>query len=217
MNPQQSPGPANGRRRLVLASAALVVLTLAVTGILFAAGGDEDARPAGASGTSASTSVPVAATAPPSATSTTSPTPTEPLDGNELPPSQAAVALDAVATADSGVSASLAALEAIQGTGAGPGSINGPALRVTVRITNGTSDALDLDQVQVTMSHGDDETPASPLNDPSVAPFTGTLAAGASAEGRYVFSVPEGRRDMITVTVGYLAGAPFLVFTGSAD
>ena len=46
--------------------------------------------------------------------------------------------------------------------------------------------------------------------------FGGVLQTGRSAEGRYVFSVPEDARDVVTVTVGYAAGAPFLVFTGSA-
>lgn len=31
----------------------------------------------------------------------------------------------------------------------------------------------------------------------------------------YVFTVPAGDRDLVTLSVGYQAGAPFMVFTGS--
>jgi hypothetical protein len=34
--------------------------------------------------------------------------------------------------------------------------------------------------------------------------------------GVYLFTVPEDDRDTVTVSVGYEAGAPYLVFTGSA-
>jgi hypothetical protein len=64
------------------------------------------------------------------------------------------------------------------------------------------------------MFYGSDETPASPLDDPSQAPFQGTVAPGETADGVYVFSVPAGERDSVTVEVGYTAGAPLLHFSG---
>jgi hypothetical protein len=70
--------------------------------------------------------------------------------------------------------------------------------------------------VSVSLTSGPDGTPASPLDDPSRAPFAGTVDPGEDAEGVYVFTVPEGDRDVVTLTVGYRAGAPFLVFTGAA-
>jgi hypothetical protein len=92
--------------------------------------------------------------------------------------------------------------------------VNGPALRVTVRIENGTDQPIELDGVATNLSYGADRTPASPLADDSERPFSGTLAAGASADAVYVFSVPADARDTVTVEVGYTAGAPLLQFTG---
>jgi hypothetical protein len=65
------------------------------------------------------------------------------------------------------------------------------------------------------MYYGADKTPASPLDDPSQRPFgIDMVAPGASADGVYVFTVPEGQRDLVTVEVGYQAGAPLLLFSG---
>ena len=64
---------------------------------------------------------------------------------------------------------------------------------------------------------GPDLAPASPVNDPSSAPFSGTVEAGGTAQGVYVFSIAEGDRSEVTLSVGYEAGAPILVFTGAAS
>jgi hypothetical protein len=135
---------------------------------------------------------------------------------DELPPSLPAVPLDAEAAVGNGITASLVSLEAVTGSASGPGNIAGPALRVKVRLTNGTSAPVDAALVSVDLTHGDDQVPASPLDDPSRVPFSGTLKPGATAEGTYVFTVPANDRDVVTVSVGYQAGAPFMVFTGSA-
>jgi hypothetical protein len=47
--------------------------------------------------------------------------------------------------------------------------------------------------------------PASPLDDPSAAPFAGTVAPGEHADGVYVFTIPEEDRGSVTVSVGYQA------------
>lgn len=212
-----------GRRSWLVACAAGVVVLLAVV-LAFVLGDDE---PGTGSRTSADAGV-GASSASPSGAPGTTPTPTQipalpaaPAagaggDGDHLPPSLAPVHLEEVATAESGVAARLVAVDGIQATGTGPGNISGPALRVTVRLDNASDRTLDLGGVQVTMSYGADEAPASPVNDPTAASFTGVLPPGASAEGRYVFTVPEDARDVVMVSVGYEAGRPFLVFSGSA-
>ena len=213
--------PAHGRdrtRRLMFA--AVVALVAVVVGLILVtrSGDDKDPTPAASASTAAGGSASVATAPSSGAPSTVAPTSApKPVSGDELPPSMAPVALDEPATGGTGVTARLTAIQAIQGTGSGPGNINGPALRITVSITNGASQALSLDGVQVTMTYGTEQTPASPLNDPSQATFGGVLEPGASAVGRYVFSVPKDARDVVTVTVGYAAAAPFLVFTGSAN
>ena len=126
------------------------------------------------------------------------------------------VALDRPAAAGNGVTAEVVGLKAVTAKAQTPGSINGPALQATVRLTNGTTGPLYLGGVAVELAHGADLTPASPNDDPRAKPFSGALAAGASTEGVYVFTIAVADRDHVTLTVGYQAGAPFLVFTGSA-
>ena len=143
------------------------------------------------------------------------PTPTGPTaEVDELPPALPEVALDAAAAVGNGIVATLPSIESIEGSAVGPGNIAGPALRVTVRIQNGTAQPVSLDGVAVNMSYGADRTPASPLDDPSRRPFSGMVAPGESGEGVYVFTVPADARDSVTVEVGYQAGAPLLLFTG---
>ncbi|SOC47169.1 hypothetical protein SAMN05660748_0659 [Blastococcus aggregatus] len=204
------------RRRLLLAAAALVAAAL-VALVLVLTGGDDDA------GSRAAAAPTAAPDDEPSLDGPEIPAPpvesapagqTAPTD--ERPPNLPAVALDAPAETGDGVTGSLVSVEAIDGTGVGRGNIAGPALRVTVRLTNGTAEAVPLDGVAVELTHGSDAVPASPLDDPSRAPFGGSLEPGASAQGVYVFSVPADDRRIVSVSVGYRAGAPFLVFSGSA-
>lgn len=202
-----------GTRRQVWLGAAVVVV-LAVLGLLFT-GGDDDRTPSSAAEETAAT-----ATAPPvvAAPTAATPEPTGPTENaDDPPPSRPAVALDEAAEVGDGVSASLVSLDAIEGTATGPGNIAGPALRITVRIENGTDELLSLDGVVVDLASGRDLVPASPLGDPSAAPFTGTVAPGEHADGVYVFTIPEEDRGSVTVSVGYQAGAPLMVFSGSAS
>lgn len=126
------------------------------------------------------------------------------------------MALDDEAAVGNGVSATLVSVRAVDGSATGPGNIAGPALRVTVHLTNRTVAPVGLDLVSVDLTYGDDRLPASPLDDPSRVPFSGTLRPGGAAEGTYVFTVPADDRGVVTVSVGYQPGAPFMVFTGSA-
>lgn len=200
-----------GRRVLALAVAAvLVVVALAV--LLLVRGGDDEA------GTAAGTTA-AAPTLPPAPSSAPAPTPIPeaPLEGADaLPPSQEPVALDQTAAVGDGVTVDVVGVEGIDGAGTGPGNVAGPALRVTVRLTNGTSAPVSLDGTAVDLRYGFDQAPAPPLEDPSQVRFAGVVEPGASAEGTYVFSVPVDARDAVTVIVGYAPGAPFVVFTGSA-
>jgi hypothetical protein len=142
---------------------------------------------------------------------------TGPVNADEPPPNLPAVSLDASSDSGDGVSARLSSIEAIDGRAVGPGNVSGPALRVTVRIENGTSAAISLDEASINMFYGAELTPASPLEDASRAPLTGTLAPGESVEGVYVFSVPDAEREQITVEVGHRAGAPLMIFAGPVD
>jgi len=197
----------------VLAMAAVVLLAVGI-GLVLAFTGNDGSTPASHAAattpSSSATSAPASSAAPTSDASQPSSA-----SNPEAPPAALpAVALDATAQVGDGVSATLPRIEEIHGSGTGPGNIAGPAIRVTVRIHNGTSSAVSVDGVAVNMAYGEDMTPASPLDDPSQAPFQGTVAPGKSVDGVYVFRVPSGARDSVTVEVGYKAGAPLLHFTG---
>jgi hypothetical protein len=210
------PGSGTARRRPWVRAAALVPAVLvALLVVALVIGNDDEgssAPPVAGTGT-AETSAPATGTPSPARVDA-GPAPAGSPD--ELPPSLPAVALDQPAAVGNGISASVLSVTAIQGTASGPGNVAGPALRVSLRIHNGTGAPVSLDGVAVALTYGADSTPAEPLEDPSRAPFHGTVAAGGAADGIYVFTVPAGDRDTITVSVGYQPGAPFLVFTGSA-
>ncbi|MCZ2830217.1 hypothetical protein O2W14_15375 [Modestobacter sp. VKM Ac-2986] len=228
--PSTTPQPAGpdpvtgrpGRRRLALAAAATALVAAVVAAVTLGGGGSApsaagaDATP---TGTAATSSAPAAGSAAPTSEapppSPQTPTPTGPTsDADEGPPELPAVPLDAPATVGNGVVAALPRIESIDASANGPGNIAGPALRVTVQVTNGTAEPVSLGGVATNLYLGPDRTPASPVEDPSQAPFTGTVAPGASATGVYVFSVPVDARSAVTVEVGYEAGAPLLQFTG---
>lgn len=173
------------------------------------------ARPSGGQEPGAGPSSPSAspsATQPdasPSASASAEPSPTEPGDPATAPPpgfdpsTEPAVGLDEPAPFDSGVSAHLDELEAVQGEAEGPGEVSGPSVRVTVVLTNGTGAAVSLDQTVVNVYGGAQRAPGSPLSGPGVDEFSGSLAAGESATGVYVFALPADQRDPLQVTVSY--------------
>jgi hypothetical protein len=215
----------SSRRRLAVGAVLLLVAAAVVTLLLTTGGSDDAAGDAAASSPSASaTSAAPTSAAPTSAAPETvvpaaeTPEPTGPTaDANEGPPSLSPVALDQPAAVGNGITAEVVALDAIDGSAVGPGNVSGPALRATVRIVNGTDAPVALGGVAVDLAYGPELVPASPLGDASALPFSGTVEAGGTAEGVYVFSIAEADRDEITLSVGYQAGAPFLVFTGAAS
>jgi hypothetical protein len=209
-----SSGPRNRRRLIVAAGAALLVLALVV--VLLLTRGDEKATHPAAVGSTAPSTSAEAATTTPGPTSVPAPAATTAPDANQLPPTLKAVSLNAPSQVGDGVVVAVPAIESVNASGQGPGNVAGPALRVTVRITNGTRAAVALGGVAVNLSYGKDATPASPVDDPSQRPFSGRVAPGGHVDAVYVFSVPAGDRDTVTIDVGYKPGAPRALFTGRA-
>ncbi len=126
------------------------------------------------------------------------------------------VDIDDEADPGTGMVFRLERLEAVDGEATGPGEIAGPAVRVTVVATNGTSEPVLLDSVVVDFVYGPDRTSASPLSGPGAERFSGRLAPGDTATGVYVFDVPVAERDEVSVLVSYEAAVSPVVFTGAA-
>jgi hypothetical protein len=118
-------------------------------------------------------------------------------------------------TADFGgqVSARITQVNAIQAAATLPGEVSGPAVAVTLEISNSSARAIGLDSVTVTLTDAAGDPAGSIAADPA-APLSGVLDAGAAKSGTYVFTVPADQRNPVTVTATYSSGAPTLVFTG---
>jgi hypothetical protein len=97
-----------------------------------------------------------------------------------------------------------------------PGEISGPAIVVTVRVTNGTTAALDLGSTVVSLVDA-----AGNLGQPTTAgaanPFTDTIAPGKSLDGVYVFGIPISGTNPIQISVSYAGGGPVAVFAGDVE
>lgn len=129
-------------------------------------------------------------------------------------PSNPPVPLSEASTNDTGVSVALAGIEQVTTEANLPGEIAGPGLKVTVKITNGSSEPLDLSNVVVDLQDAV-QTPSIPMTT-GATPLTGFLAAGEEANGVYIFTTSSGYTDPATVTVTYSAGQPVAVFVGNA-
>lgn len=158
-------------------------------------------------------------TAEPTADPTTDPTsdPTDPTDPVATPtvdPTAPPVDLEDPAEIGA-LTARLARIEAIEGEADGPGEIAGPALRVTVELTNGGDAGADLTGVVVNLYHGPESAPAEMLAGSGSDWLEGTLAPGGTATGVYVFTVPADDRDPVQVTVFVTPDEPTVLFEGA--
>lgn len=203
-----------GRRRLVVAAALLAAAVVSV--LLVVLTGSDDDRPATDAATGATSPSTSGSSTTGSATGTAAAPSSagDPVAPDAAPPTLAPVGLTDPADAGDGVTVAVTGIESFTSDASGIGNIAGPALRVTVRVTNGTGADLSVDAVSVNLSYGADATPGSPLDDSSQRTFSGTVAPGGSADGVYVFSVPEGERDVVSVEVGHTPGTPVLAFRG---
>ncbi len=107
-------------------------------------------------------------------------------------------------------------LEAVEGAAQSPGDVAGPSVRVTLVVTNDSAATIDLSTAVTNMFSGAERSPASELAGPGAQALPGTLAAGSSATGVFVFSIPTDQRDNVTITFDYSVDVPIVVFTGAA-
>jgi hypothetical protein len=131
----------------------------------------------------------------------------------ELPP----VAPDETAEGSDGVTAELRKIEQVTGEAVASGEVGGPAVRLTVRLTNGTDEPIELGYVAVNAYVGPDRVPASTFVKPGAKPFKGTLAPGESGSGVVLFGLTEEQGQDVTVTVDYGADVPVLAFQGALE
>lgn len=184
-----------GRRPRWLMPAVVVIVLAVLGGVVYAMTRD---------GSTASPPVDTSPRPTAGATSATAPPPIP-----EMTPTRPTVQV----TQENDVRVSLTKVEPVQGEARLPGEVAGPAIRVTVRVQNGASKTLNLDNARVTAYYGADDTPAGVLT-VGGRELTGKLAPGDSADGVYLFTVPTEDRGNVRITVDTAAGVPVAVFTG---
>lgn len=222
--------PARARHGVfaVATGSALLAVVMVVCVVVLAAcsGGSGGSRPAAASSPAASRGSSSAAAPPAPASSagsspaaTSAPTTAEPTDPTatvaEVPVTTAPAAPLGASVTSGGVVVSLGAITSVTAVGQLPGEVGGPAVRVPVTLRNDTGGPVDTDLVVVTLADAAGD-PAGPVtSDPSAQPLRGVLAAGASATGTYVFTLPTDDRSGVALTVSYSTQAPVVLFTGT--
>jgi hypothetical protein len=95
----------------------------------------------------------------------------------------------------------IAQVETITAKGHIPGEVSGPALRITVEVENRSQKSVPLNTAVANFYYGKDRTPASPMIMSGSRAFPAKVAAGSSASGVYVFTVPKAERGRILLEV----------------
>lgn len=87
-------------------------------------------------------------------------------------------------------------------TGEGPGVFPGRVVTgFEFTLTNGTTQALPLDVVVITVTYGSPARVARAVYDQNSLDFTGPVPAGQTAKAVYGFSIPAAGRGKVTMTV----------------
>ncbi len=132
----------------------------------------------------------------------------KPDDGEEVP-------LDEPAPAVQGVVAEVTAIESTTAGNDIPGEPSGPAISVTVRLTNGSDETVDTAGANVTLTYGgDDRLPAAGLTGDGTTVWPATIPAGGQADAVFQFAVPSSPEGDVRVIVDILAAEPNVVFVG---
>jgi hypothetical protein len=124
------------------------------------------------------------------------------------------VGIDDTADFGNGVSARLTAVEAVEAEGNLPGEFSGPAVALTIEVTNGSRQSIDLGAVTADLTFRDGVS-AYPVRDPERRPFSGELAPGDVATGSYVFTLDPAERADVALRLSYTTEAPTVIFAGS--
>ena len=103
-------------------------------------------------------------------------------------------------------------------TGHGPGVMAGREyVRFTVKLTNGSAKAVNLDQVVVTTTYGTTKQLAAPVYTESAGTydFTGSVKPGATATALYAFAVPTKQLNRVAMVVDFDGLHTSATYTGA--
>lgn len=119
-----------------------------------------------------------------------------------------------VADLGNGVEATIADSKRLEVKAETPGETSGPAVALTVELTNKSQGSIDVGSPIVTLTDQ-----AGVLGQPTTSspfkPFTGSVAPGKSAAAVLVFLVPRSDAGPFKLSVTYAAGQPTALFSGT--
>lgn len=228
MNATQSPeGPPStgffrsGNARWVVA--VVVVIVLVVGGVLLVRGGsDDDTDGSSATGSSSSSSSrePNATQGPDSSTPGTGSTkapkaPKKTPDQKVTTQKPLRVPFDATATPTPGVDLEIADVESIIGKAEITGEVGGPALRITLEVTNNTSKPVAINTAVTNLYYGPDRKPASSILRPGSKALPKTVAPGKTVSGKVNYTVPRKNRARLLLEVNLDNAFRTVEFNGS--
>lgn len=125
-----------------------------------------------------------------------------------------AVPLDKPVAYGDGVTAKIVGIVPTTASAKVPGEVSGPAIRLTVKLTNGSKTAIDISNVVVNLY---DQTGAAAglITSGGDKPFSGSLKPAGTADGIYLFTVATTKRKPVTVNVIYQGAKPVGVWKGN--
>lgn len=124
-----------------------------------------------------------------------------------------AVGLSSTANSGDQVTVQIARQQAVKGVARLPGEVAGPAVALTIKVKNGSSNAINLDGLVVDLQDSKGLS-ASPLLTPPAKRISGSLAAGQTASGSYIFTLAPKNRKHCSIRISYSDVAPVVVFKG---
>lgn len=130
---------------------------------------------------------------------------------------EAPVAITETASASEKLQVRVVSIEPVQGEVVLPGEVAGPALRITIEASNGSSEDLATPAVVANLYYGPNQLPAGALLQPGSRQFPASIPAGETASGVFVFSVPEDQRDNVRVEVDLAIDEPVVLFEGAVS
>jgi hypothetical protein len=185
----------------VRVSALLLLLALAAC-----SGSDDSAKPGLSPSASAGSTA--------GATTETGSVPATATDAPSVAPTAAGpVKVGKAAPLTSDVRVTVSTVRGVHVSASGPGDIAGAGVSVGLTVKNGGTKPFNLDGLAVTAIYGTDDKPAIPGGAGNGDPLTGSLRAGRSATGEYVFNVPAAQARSLQVQVSSAATPLILTFT----
>lgn len=208
-----------GRRKIWIAVACVAVAVLVAVGVLYGVSSQSGSSPSTGGSSAPSPTSPSASSTPGETAETPDPAQAE---GTTALPSAERVTLapapidQAVEPTDT-VAVAIPSIEAVQGEAVAPGEVSGPALRITVRVTNNGAASLPLSSAVVNLYLGTEQLGANPVSQPSGQPFPAELGPGASADGIFVFEAAEDQRSLTRIEVDLDLATPIVIFEGATS